>query len=170
MAMGELALQMSSYGFEPDDIDYVVTPIGAGGTYAGLLTGKLLLQCRTHIIGFTTSGMHPTMKDDIFNAVQEASDYIRKKLPVTKDDIQVDFDFGGEYDVPTSASTEALRLLAREEGILLDPVYGAKAMAGLMDYLEKGKIPQGSRIVFWHTGGLPALFSGAEIAGAIHIQ
>ena len=70
--------------------------------------------------------------------------------------------------MPTPKSTEAIKHVARSEGVLLDPVYTAKAMSGLLDYLEKGLIPSGSRVLFWHTGGLPALFSGRETAGTIY--
>jgi 1-aminocyclopropane-1-carboxylate deaminase/D-cysteine desulfhydrase-like pyridoxal-dependent ACC family enzyme len=79
------------------------------------------------------------------------------------EDVQVSDDFlGGGYAVLTSAEQEAVRLVARTEGILLDPVYTGKAMAGLLGLIRRGEIGAGERILFWHTGGLPALFAYAD--------
>jgi D-cysteine desulfhydrase/L-cysteate sulfo-lyase len=145
-----------------------VTPIGAGGTYTGLLVGKKLFESKVEIHGYCTSGMHPTMEEDILNASRATAECLELDLSFDKEDINVSFDYGGEYDIPTAKSTEAIKRVARNEGLLLDPVYTAKAMSGLLDHLEDGSISRGSRVLFWHTGGLPALFSGQETAGAIH--
>ena len=67
--------------------------------------------------------------------------------------------------MPSEAGNDAIRLLAREEGLFLDPVYSGKAFAGMLDYIEKGKIPQGSNVIFLHTGGATALFAEKEILG-----
>ena len=167
-AMAELAHQLQDLEMTLDDLDYIVTPLGAGGTYTGLLIGKKLFESKVEIYGYCTSSMHPTMEDDILNASRETAEFLELDLSFDKEDIHVSFDYGGEYDVPTRKSTEAIKHVARNEGVLLDPVYTAKAMSGLLDYLEKGLIPPGSRVLFWHTGGLPALFSGQEPAGTIY--
>ncbi len=167
-AMAELAHQLQDLEMTLDDLDYIVTPLGAGGTYTGLLVAKKLFESRVKIYGYCTSSMHPTMEDDILNASRETAEFLELDLSFDKEDIHVSFDYGGEYDVPTQKSTEAIKRVARNEGVLLDPVYTAKAMSGLLDYLEKGVIPSGSRVLFWHTGGLPALFSGQETAGTIY--
>lgn len=167
-AMAELIGQLSDLGMTLDDLDYIVTPIGAGGTYAGLLVAKKLFESKVKIYGFCTSSMHPTMREDILDASRATADFLGVNIPFEEKDIYVDFNYGGEYDVPTPKSTEAIKNVARQEGVLLDPVYTAKAMSGLLDYLENGQFPAGSRILFWHTGGLPALFSGEETAGTIY--
>ncbi|MDD4266378.1 MAG: D-cysteine desulfhydrase family protein [Aminobacterium colombiense] len=167
-AMAELVHQLQNLGMTLDDLDYIVTPLGAGGTYAGLFVAKKLFESKVKIYGYCTSGMHPTMEDDILNACRDTAHFLGVDLSFGKSDIHVSFDYGGEYDVPTPKSTEAIKHVARSEGVLLDPVYTAKAMSGLLDYLEKGLIPSGSRVLFWHTGGLPALFSGRETAGTIY--
>jgi D-cysteine desulfhydrase len=69
---------------------------------------------------------------------------------------------GGGYGVLTRAEKEAIRLVAELEGILLDPVYTAKAMAGLLDLIRRGEIGAGETVLFWHTGGMPALFAHAR--------
>jgi 1-aminocyclopropane-1-carboxylate deaminase/D-cysteine desulfhydrase-like pyridoxal-dependent ACC family enzyme len=70
----------------------------------------------------------------------------------------VDDQVGPGYGIPTEASREATDLFARSEGVLVDPVYTSKAAAGLVAWVRDGRIPSGDRIVFWHTGGHPALF------------
>ena len=71
--------------------------------------------------------------------------------------IEVDDRFVGDgYGIPTAASTEALELVARREGIVLDPVYTAKAMAGLIARIRAGEFSSGQTVLFWHTGGLRA--------------
>ena len=78
-------------------------------------------------------------------------------------DVAVDYDYGGRaYAVPTPESVEAIRLVAREEGLLLDPVYTCKAMAGLIDRARSGAIGSRGSVVFLHTGGAPALFTYVE--------
>jgi 1-aminocyclopropane-1-carboxylate deaminase/D-cysteine desulfhydrase-like pyridoxal-dependent ACC family enzyme len=81
-------------------------------------------------------------------------------------DIIVDDGYIGEaYGIVSSAGREAMMLLARNEGILLDPVYTSKGMAGLIGHARQGKIPPGANVVFVHTGGLPALFAYAQDLG-----
>lgn len=73
---------------------------------------------------------------------------------------------GAGYGVVGDAEREAIRLVARREGVLLDPVYTGRAMAGLLDLIRRGKFGRDDTVVFWHTGGLPALFGYArELAG-----
>ena len=78
------------------------------------------------------------------------------------DDIVVTDEYVGDrYGVPTPACLDAIRLVARTEGILLDPVYTGKAMAGLIDMVRDGQFAPDQTVVFWHTGGQPALFAYA---------
>ena len=69
--------------------------------------------------------------------------------------------------MPSEQGSAAIKLLAREEGILLDPVYSGKAFACFLDYVQKGKVPKGSNVIFWHTGGATALFAEKEILGNV---
>jgi 1-aminocyclopropane-1-carboxylate deaminase/D-cysteine desulfhydrase-like pyridoxal-dependent ACC family enzyme len=74
--------------------------------------------------------------------------------------IQVDDQYVGDgYGIPTEASREALRLAAETEGLILDPVYTAKAMAGLIAYVRAGRFTSDQTVLFWHTGGVPGLFA-----------
>jgi L-cysteate sulfo-lyase len=79
---------------------------------------------------------------------------------VAREAVVANCDYVGEgYGLPTEAMGEAVRMLAREEGILLDPVYSGKAMAGLIDLIRKGALAKGETIVFLHTGGAAGLFA-----------
>ena len=71
------------------------------------------------------------------------------------------------YEIPNEAASEAIRLLAREEGLFVDPVYTGKAFAGMLDHIRSGRVEKGSTVVFWHTGGATALFAEKEILGDI---
>ena len=86
-------------------------------------------------------------------------------LAVPAEAVVVLEEYGGTYGVPTSACVEAIRLTARAEGLLLDPVYTGKAMAGLMDLVRQGRWRDDQAVVFWHTGGQPALFAYADVLG-----
>jgi 1-aminocyclopropane-1-carboxylate deaminase/D-cysteine desulfhydrase-like pyridoxal-dependent ACC family enzyme len=85
----------------------------------------------------------------------------------TVDDLVVDDRYGGPaYGTLTPECAEAIRLIARTEGVLLDPVYAGKAMAGLIDHIRRGEIGRDESVVFIHTGGTPALFAYAsELTG-----
>jgi 1-aminocyclopropane-1-carboxylate deaminase/D-cysteine desulfhydrase-like pyridoxal-dependent ACC family enzyme len=75
------------------------------------------------------------------------------RLDATDDEV------GEGYAIPTEASREAMELLARSEGEILDPVYTSKAAAGMVRWIREGRFPAGDRVVFWHTGGQPGLFA-----------
>ena len=73
--------------------------------------------------------------------------------------------FAPGYEIPNEWGNGAIRRLARTEGVLMDTVYSGKAFGGLLDHIERGVVPQGSTVVFWHTGGATALFSEPQIIG-----
>ena len=94
---------------------------------------------------------------------------IARALGVPTSRIVVDDGYIGEaYGVPTAAGTEALKLLARSEGIILDPVYTDKGLSGLIGWIRQGRLSRGDTVVFLHTGGVPALFAHShQIAPAL---
>src|SRR5207248_7608750 len=93
----------------------------------------------------------------------DAAERLKLATRLEASEIQNSLDYVGPgYGVVTPEALEALRLVARTEGILLDPVYTAKAMGGLIDHIRRGLIPADQRVVFLHTGGLPALFAYAD--------
>lgn len=164
-AIIELHQQMMDAGVK---MDYIAHSTGSGGMLAGLAAGKALIESDVKILSFRAS----EKKDDHPDWVAEIATEILQRLgsdkKVTAQDLNMDATyFGPGYEKPNALSDEAIKLLARNEGILIDPVYGSKALAGLFDYIRKGKVPKGSNVVFWHTGGTVAFFAEKEIIGDI---
>jgi L-cysteate sulfo-lyase len=90
---------------------------------------------------------------------QATADYVGMKTPIPREAVVANCDYvGAGYGIPTKAMGEAVAMLAQEEGILLDPVYSGKAMAGMIDLIRKGRLAKGETIVFLHTGGAVGLF------------
>ena len=139
--------------------DAIVHSTSSGGTQAGLAAGAALLGARTGIHGVSADDPEDTIEAIVTRLIAG----IGEKLGVSDlsyDQTGVDARFVGPgYGMPTPASTEALELLARTEGLLLDPVYTAKAMAMLIGAVRAGTFDSNHTVLFWHTGGIPALFA-----------
>jgi D-cysteine desulfhydrase family pyridoxal phosphate-dependent enzyme len=142
--------------------DAIVHASSSGGTQAGLIAGCALFGLRARVIGVSADASAASLQatvtgllDQMASRLGAAPASIRAGSPVDVDDHFV----GDGYGIPTAASSEALQLLARREGIVLDPVYTAKAMAGLLAAIRGGAFKKNETILFWHTGGMPALFA-----------
>lgn len=162
----ELLGQARGQGFSPDA---VVLATGSAGTQAGLLVGAKLLSPHTRVIGISVAAP----ASDVAGYVKTIANATLVELgeePSVRDQEVVVLDqyIGDGYGIMNQGVTDALGLMAREEGVLLDPVYTGKAMAGFMDLVGKGDFEKGEKVVFLHTGGTPALFPyRAEILGAM---
>jgi L-cysteate sulfo-lyase len=143
-------------------IDRIVTASSSGGTQAGLLVGKALTLAPWRISGIDVDGDADTMVAEVGRIAALCA----PKLGLAADRLaapQIVRGHCGEgYGIPTPGMVEAVRLLATLEGILLDPVYTGKAMAGLIAMLRAGEIGADETVVFIHTGGAPALFAYAD--------
>lgn len=146
------------------DTTLVVTADGSGGTHAGLAAGLGSLEL---VLG-VDAGTRPDLDDVI--PVKAAAAAMLAGLPTpTGHTAAVDHDrFGPGYGAPTDSCREALHLAARLEGLILDPVYTGKAMAGLVAAVREERVPAEGTIVFLHTGGLPALFEPRYAMWASH--
>ena len=137
-----------------DAVDWVVVADGSGGTHAGLLAG---FGARTRILGVDV-GTRPDLDEVVPRLAAQAA--ARTARPVPPAQVEIDHDrFGDGYGATTGPALEAIELAARLEGLVLDPVYTGKAMAGLVAAVREGRIGRDATIVFWHTGGAPALFA-----------
>jgi L-cysteate sulfo-lyase len=147
-------------------IDYVFFASSSGGMQAGLTLGKMLYGLKTELIPINIdkneTGGH-TLEEAVFTIIKKGKELLQIKENYDPEDIPLirEYDKAG-YGVVTSNETEAINLLAQSEGILLDPVYTARAFYGMMDYLEKELLPKKSNVLFWHSGGLPAIFNYAK--------
>jgi D-cysteine desulfhydrase len=151
LAAVEVAEQSAAAGFAPDAI---VLPSASGGTQAGLLVGS---PPSTRIVGMAVARPEAELQPIIEGLAGELATMAGIDAP-SAGAIELDGSPRGKgYGLPTAAATEAAALLAETEGILVDPVYTAKALAGLVDRVRAGAF-DGQRVVFWHGGGLPAIF------------
>lgn len=144
-------------------LDYVVCPSGSGGTQAGLIAGLHGANAGIPVLGINVSRPKDIQEEKVYDLVQRVAAYTGIKGAIPRSAIEC-FDgyVGPGYSVPTSEMAEAVRLLARTEGILFDPVYTGKAMAGLIDLVRKGYFKESDSILFVHTGGSPALYAYAS--------
>jgi len=162
----ELVEQMKQISLE---VDYIVHATGSGGTLAGLLAGQMMLvESDIRIISFSVDREPPDKDKIISENVTEIGKLLGISIPDCRQVINIDSNYYGEgYEIPSDESTAAIKELAREEGIILDPVYTGKAMSGLLDYIKSGRISKGEKVVFWHTGGAPAIFAEKDIVGKV---
>ena len=137
---------------------------GSRGTQAGLTLGAKWLNAPYVVYGVAVSGGESFKRDRAFRIANEAAALAGIDTRVTNDDLQTDQTFIGEgYGIPTPECIEAIRLLAETEGILLDPVYTAKAMAALIAHARAQLLHPAASVLFLHTGGAPALFAHAQL-------
>ena len=137
--------------------DVVVLPTATGGTQAGLLVGLALAGLATRVIGIAVAHPPEELIDAVASMLAVGTELvgIDRSLvgPIVMDGAQL----GVAYGRPTVAGEAAAALLARSEGILVDPIYTAKALAGLVALAATGEL-DGRTVVFWHAGGTPGLF------------
>lgn len=158
-AMKELLEQL------PDEMpDWIVFASSSGGTQAGLLAGAQNYQVKTKILGISVDESEPVLKDRVFRLATEVSHLYGDKKDLNPDQILINDSFLGEgYGILNDQDREAIHLFAKIEGILLDPVYTGRAGAGLIHLIRSGYFDNDDRILFWHTGGTPALFADKYI-------
>ena len=141
-------------------IDRVVTASGSAGTHAGLVTGLFGMSSGVPVVGINVSRPKEPQEALVHGLVERTAEHLGLRERVPKDAVLCFGDYVGPgYSRPTPEMAEAVRLLARIEGILLDPVYTGKAMAGLLDLVRKGFFEKKESVLFLHTGGSPALYA-----------
>jgi len=160
LAVEELIGQVTLQGLH---LDRLVFASSSGGTQAGIIAGAQALGFAGHILGISVDKPAPILQRVILDLLQLTAANLNLRLRLSPEDIQVNDSYlGGGYGVLGDAEREAIRLVARTEGLLLDPVYTGRAMAGLIDLIRKGEITRQETVLFWHTGGTPALFAYAD--------
>lgn len=144
-------------------IDHIVTATGSAGTQGGLVVGLKAMNANIPLLGIGVNAPQDKQEQKVFDLACETADYIGAPGVVERADVVANCDYVGDgYGIPTEAMNEAVVLLARLEGLLFDPVYSGKALAGLIDLVRKGHFDGAKNIVFLHTGGSAALFAYAS--------
>ncbi len=132
---------------------------GSAGTQAGLVTGFCGCHMNIPVYGINVGGERLAQEEMVFGLAQKTARHVGIKEGIPREAVVCFDDYvGPAYSEPTPEMAEAVRLLARTEGILLDPVYTGKTMAGLMDLVRKGHFRKDENLLFIHTGGTPALY------------
>ncbi len=147
-------------------IDAIVFPSSSGGTQAGLLAGAVITGFKGRIIGVgidkREEGAVP-LADEVRSLAQQTLGLITGGGVKLTHDVDVDQSYqGAGYGIVGNLEREAIKLLARTEGILVDPVYTGRAMGGLLDLIRQKRFQNDQNVLFWHTGGTPALFAYAR--------
>ena len=144
--------------------DHMVMATGSAGTQAGLIAGLKQAGLDLPVHGMCVSSTKDEKEAKVRALTLEILKLIGSDAILDDNDVIANSDYVGEgYAIPASSTIEAIELLAETEGLLLDPVYTGKAMAGLIDYTRKGKFHKNERVVFLHTGGPVALFAYEDI-------
>ena len=145
------------------NIDHMVIPSGSAGTHAGIITGLVGVNANIPVTGVSVNRNKELQTNAVWNLAKATAERVGVAAEITKDMIQVTDEYVGPgYSIPSDEMVEAVQLLARTEGILLDPVYTGKVMAGLIGMVRKGKFKKEDNILFLHTGGSPALYAYEE--------
>ena len=155
-AAQEIRDQAALAGFRPD---VVVTAAGTGGTLAGLLAGFRLLNSPVRLIGVDVGKLWRGFEEDIAAMAGDVIALLGQPHQFTAAYVTLVPGYGPGYARPFAAAQAAIEIAACSEGLLLDPIYSGKAMAGLIDLIRAGRFTAGQHVVFLHTGGWPSLFA-----------
>jgi len=140
--------------------DWIVFASSSGGTQAGLVAGAKLFGFNGKVLGISVDESEGKLKLGVATLASAVTDLLGEKTNFLAQDILVTDNYrGAGYGVMGAPEIEAIRLFARTEGLILDPVYTGRAAAGMIDLIRLGYFKPDETVLFWHTGGTPAIFS-----------
>jgi L-cysteate sulfo-lyase len=155
-AAQELMHQADAQGLK---IDMVVHATGSAGTQAGLVVGMEGMNADVRVLGIGVRAPKDRQEANVHRLAEATAAHVGLKGGIARTAVEANCDYvGAGYGLPTPGMVEAVTMLARLEGVLLDPVYSGKGMAGLIDLIRKGAIGKDKTVVFLHTGGAVGLF------------
>jgi L-cysteate sulfo-lyase len=165
-AMVELNAQLAESGIRADAIVFASS---SGGTQAGLIVGRSITESDVRLLGIRIDRDEPG-EDSFDSQIASLANQLAQRLDsgekFTQADVVLNSNYtGAGYGVAGDLERDAIRLMAQTEGILLDPVYTGRAFGGLIDLIHRREFGRDEHVIFWHTGGSPALFSYAETLG-----
>jgi len=138
--------------------DYIVVCSVTGSTQAGMVVGFAADGRADRVIGIDASAKPAQTHAQILRIARNTAKLVELGREITETDVVLDTRYGGpEYGLPNDGTLEAIRLCARQEGMLTDPVYEGKSMHGMIDKVRRGEFPAGSKVLYAHLGGVPAL-------------
>ncbi|OUM01716.1 1-aminocyclopropane-1-carboxylate deaminase [Variovorax sp. JS1663] len=151
----EVRMQEAELGFK---FDYIVVCSVTGSTQAGMVVGFAADGRADRVIGIDASAKPEQTHAQILRIARNTAALVELGRDIEARDVVLDTRYGGpEYGLPSEGTLEAIRLCARQEGMLTDPVYEGKSMQGMIDKVRRGEFEPGSRVLYAHLGGVPAL-------------
>ena len=142
-------------------VDWIVFGTSSGGTHAGLILGQRMFGFKGKVLGISIDESVDWLGKNVSALASSASEKLGKRIQFTPDNVLANDDYClAGYGILTDAEREAIKLFAQNEGLLLDPVYTGRAAAGMIDLIRRGFFTKDETVLFWHTGGQPALFAG----------
>ncbi len=156
LAMIEAMQQLEEMGIQ---VDRMFMGSGSAGTHSGILVGGKLTGYRGQVAGICISRPNDQLLPAVRSLAEATLERLGEKATIEEADlVAYDGYLGAGYAQPAALEREAIRLVARQEGIILDTVYTGRAMGGLIDLIKRGVVGKDETILFWHTGGLPSIF------------
>ena len=157
----ELAEQAAETGLA---IDALVHATGSSGTQAGLVAGLAAIQSDIHLLGIGVRAPQEKQENMVYDLAVKTAKHMGTGLAIARDSVRANCNYVGRgYGIPTEGMVDAIKLLARTEGLLFDPVYSGKGLDGMIDLIRKGYFDGMDNVVFLHTGGSAALFGYPDI-------
>lgn len=154
-AFAELIEQLGS-----DRVDWVVVASSSGGTQAGLALGTKAFSFEGRLLGISIDRHESELREIVHRLANGTAEHLNLEIGLQPDEILINDDYLGKgYGVMGDLEREAIRLFASHAGLLLDPVYTGRAAGAMIDLARKGFFKAGETVLFWHTGGSPALFA-----------
>ncbi|MGH2522651.1 MAG: D-cysteine desulfhydrase family protein [Anaerolineales bacterium] len=160
LAMRELKAQMEAQGLS---VERILFASSSGGTHAGLVVGARMTGFQGEVLGISIDENRETLRNRVAHLATETARLLGQTHTFAPEEISANADYlGGGYAVVGQAERGAINLFARAEGIMLDPVYTARAAAGMLDLIRRRALGKQETVLFWHTGGTPALWAYAD--------
>jgi D-cysteine desulfhydrase len=154
------AFAMQEFMDQNVNVDWIIFGTSSGGTHAGLVLGQRVSGYEGKVLGISIDEPEAWLKTRVSELASDASELLGERIDFTSDDVLANEEYcQAGYGVLTDAEREAVKLFAKFEGLLLDPVYTGRAAAGMIDLIRKGFFKKDETVLFWHTGGQPALFA-----------
>jgi L-cysteate sulfo-lyase len=145
-------------------IDMLIHATGSSGTQAGLVAGLAAVESNVDLLGIGVRAPREKQEAMVHDLACRTMEHLGAGFEVARNRVQANCDYVGPgYGLPTDAMRDAVRLLARLEGLLFDPVYSGKGLAGLIDLVQRGAFSGARNIVFLHTGGSASLFAYPDL-------
>lgn len=164
---GSNSIGASGYAFAVQELleqnqkpDWIIFPSSSGGTQAGLVAGARIFGYSGKILGISIDESEDVLKECVADLASRVMTLLGEEGKFDPGEILVNAEFcDAGYGVVTENEIEAIRLFALQEGLFLDPVYTGRAAGGLINLIKRGFFSKGDTVLFWHTGGTPALFA-----------